>query len=196
MSSNITVQRICQHCGSEFTARTTVTRFCGKVCAKAAYKKRMRESRLAQVPDEFAGPAAQALQPGQTTPAPASNEILTIAQVAAMVGCCNKTIYNLIKNGTLKASRFGLRKIVIRRSELDRLLSMSEIAPADTPAEPRAPKPKQQPAEGWYTTRQIQQLYDISENALYTLINANKIPRKFVGADLLISKADIDSLLG
>ncbi|NVM62249.1 hypothetical protein FHW88_000525 [Mucilaginibacter sp. SG538B] len=28
MSSNFTVKRICEHCGSTFTAKTTVTRFC------------------------------------------------------------------------------------------------------------------------------------------------------------------------
>ena len=39
MSSNIFVQRICEECGNEFTARTTVTRFCGDRCAKRAYKK-------------------------------------------------------------------------------------------------------------------------------------------------------------
>ncbi|MFA6334291.1 MAG: CHC2 zinc finger domain-containing protein [Bacteroidales bacterium] len=29
MGSNIRVQRICQYCGKEFTARTTVTKYCG-----------------------------------------------------------------------------------------------------------------------------------------------------------------------
>ncbi len=29
MSSNIKLQRICQHCGNEFTAKTTVTQYCG-----------------------------------------------------------------------------------------------------------------------------------------------------------------------
>ena len=39
MASNIKVQKICQQCGKEFTARTTVTRCCGDACAKKAYKE-------------------------------------------------------------------------------------------------------------------------------------------------------------
>ncbi|MBV8388972.1 MAG: hypothetical protein JO080_04140 [Mucilaginibacter sp.] len=32
MSSNFTVNRICEHCGNTFVAKTTVTRFCSKIC--------------------------------------------------------------------------------------------------------------------------------------------------------------------
>jgi hypothetical protein len=42
MSSNIRVNKICEFCNSLFVARTTVTRFCGDVCAKRAYKARKR----------------------------------------------------------------------------------------------------------------------------------------------------------
>ena len=42
MSSNIKVQRICQYCEQEFTARTTVTKYCSDVCAKRSYKTRKR----------------------------------------------------------------------------------------------------------------------------------------------------------
>ena len=46
MSSNIRVQRICQFCGKEFTARTTVTKYCSDVCAKRAYKARKRTEKV------------------------------------------------------------------------------------------------------------------------------------------------------
>ena len=46
MSSNIQVQRICQHCGKEFTARTTVTQYCGDNCAKRAYKAKQRAAKV------------------------------------------------------------------------------------------------------------------------------------------------------
>uniref|UniRef100_UPI0028B10B01 hypothetical protein n=1 Tax=Sphingobacterium multivorum TaxID=28454 RepID=UPI0028B10B01 len=38
MSSNIKIKKICQQCGQEFIARTTVTKYCGDNCAKKAYK--------------------------------------------------------------------------------------------------------------------------------------------------------------
>lgn len=40
MSSNIRLQKTCQHCGNRFTAKTTVTKFCSDTCAKWAYKQR------------------------------------------------------------------------------------------------------------------------------------------------------------
>jgi len=49
MSSNIRVPKICQLCGAEFIAKTTVTKFCGDNCAKRAYKKRKREQKVKEV---------------------------------------------------------------------------------------------------------------------------------------------------
>jgi hypothetical protein len=34
--------KVCDHCGTSFTARTTTTRFCSDFCAKRAYKRRKR----------------------------------------------------------------------------------------------------------------------------------------------------------
>lgn len=46
MSSNIRVAKICQHCGNEFAAKTTVTNFVVTYGAKRAYKKRQREKKV------------------------------------------------------------------------------------------------------------------------------------------------------
>ena len=46
MSSNIRISKICQHCGQEFVAKTTVTKFCSDNCAKRNYKKRKREEKI------------------------------------------------------------------------------------------------------------------------------------------------------
>jgi len=46
MSTNIKVQRICQLCGKEFTARTTVTQFCSDTCAKRAYKAMIKDKKI------------------------------------------------------------------------------------------------------------------------------------------------------
>jgi hypothetical protein len=46
MSSNLFIPKTCQHCGSAFTARTTVTKYCGDSCAKKAYKARKRQEKI------------------------------------------------------------------------------------------------------------------------------------------------------
>jgi hypothetical protein len=48
MSSNIKITRICQHCGHEFVAKTTVTKYCDKTCAKRAYKARIKKQKVAE----------------------------------------------------------------------------------------------------------------------------------------------------
>ena len=46
MSSNIEVQRICEHCKQEFTARTTRTRFCSHKCNSRAYKANIKKQKI------------------------------------------------------------------------------------------------------------------------------------------------------
>jgi len=38
MSSNIEIQRICEYCNKEFTARTTKTKYCSHKCNQRHYK--------------------------------------------------------------------------------------------------------------------------------------------------------------
>ncbi len=59
MSSTIEIQKICELCGNEFTAKTTVTRFCGHTCASRAYKLRKKENKI--------GKANQRNEPTKTT---------------------------------------------------------------------------------------------------------------------------------
>ena len=46
MSSNIAIQRLCQHCGNEFTAKTTKTRFCSHICNSRAYKAQLKNGKI------------------------------------------------------------------------------------------------------------------------------------------------------
>ena len=43
------IPKVCQYCGQEFVARTTVTQYCSDNCAKRAYKKRKREEKMKAV---------------------------------------------------------------------------------------------------------------------------------------------------
>lgn len=45
MSSNIKIQKICEFCGHEFTARTLVTRFCSQKCNSRHYKEVARDEK-------------------------------------------------------------------------------------------------------------------------------------------------------
>lgn len=117
MSSNIKVQRICQHCGEEFTARTTVTKYCSDVCAKRAYKARKRvekversnkeTTRIKQLPIEMLK----------------AKEFLTVREVAQLLNCSVRSAYYYIESGNIRAVNLGERMTRVKRSEIDKLFS-------------------------------------------------------------------------
>ena len=115
MSSNIQVQRICKHCNNEFTARTTVTQYCGDNCAKKAYKVRLREKKVSESNQETYLIKSKPLHDLQ------SKEFLTVRDLATLFSCSIRTAYRLIQEGNVKAVNLSQRKTLIKRSEIDKL---------------------------------------------------------------------------
>lgn len=46
MRSNMKLSKVCEFCDNDFTAKKTVTKYCGVVCARKAYKKRIRDNNI------------------------------------------------------------------------------------------------------------------------------------------------------
>jgi excisionase family DNA binding protein len=113
MSSNIEITRVCQHCGNDFTARTTVTKYCSQKCASMAYKVRTRNEKvkasMEQTKQILSRPVEQLK----------AREYLSVSEASELVGVSKRTMYRLLERRLLKAGRFGARRI-IKRSELDR----------------------------------------------------------------------------
>lgn len=119
MSSNIKVQRICQHCGNEFTARTIVTRYCGNTCSKRAYKERIRASKIDSSNKET---LRIKIQPFEELK---SKEFLTVREVAHLLSCSVRSAYYYIQNGTIKAVNLGQRVTRVKRTEIDKLFEQN-----------------------------------------------------------------------
>jgi len=115
MSSKIEVQRICQHCGKEFTARTTVTQYCGDDCAKRAYKARVKAAKI-----EASNNETQRIK-NQPVEELKAKEFLTVREVARLLNCSVRSTYYYIENGTIKAVNLGQRITRVKRSEIDKL---------------------------------------------------------------------------
>jgi excisionase family DNA binding protein len=115
MSSKIEVQRICQHCGNEFTARTTVTRFCSHRCASAAHKQKVRAGKVEE--------SNKQTQQVKTRPIEElkAKEFLTVREVARLLNCSVRSAYYYIESGTIKAVNLGQRITRVKRSEIDKL---------------------------------------------------------------------------
>lgn len=114
MSSNIRVIRVCQHCNSEFVAKTSVTQYCGDRCAKRAYKKRVSEKKI-----ESSNRATLAIV-SKPFDELRTKEFLSLKETAQLTGISVRTVQRLIERGSLKASKLGKRTI-IQRKQLDKL---------------------------------------------------------------------------
>lgn len=118
MSSNIRLQKTCQHCGNLFTAKTTVTQFCSDHCAKRAYKKRKRDEKIEvaiKVENEKA----------IYDPSISQKEFLTVEEACQLINASRWTIYRLIDKGELKAGKLG-RSTRIPRTAINELFKLSE----------------------------------------------------------------------
>lgn len=184
MSSNIQIQRICQHCGNEFTAKTTVTQYCGDNCAKRAYKARQKTAKI-----DSSNKQTKAIR-NKSIEELKSKEFLTIRDTASLINCSRQTVYNLIKNGTIKAVNLSVRKTIIRRSDIDNLFTLTPLQQA-----PWKPAQDTYSLSTCYTLKEVQNRYSISEKALYELIKRNQIPKYKKGIYAYVPKATIDSLL-
>ncbi|MEO5782801.1 MAG: helix-turn-helix domain-containing protein [Ginsengibacter sp.] len=111
MSSNIRIKKICQHCDKVFTAKTTVTKFCSDECAKANYKKRLKEQKL----DVSRTATKHQLLPKGDKPEEGnyinkpSKEIISLLELSAMTGLSKRTFYRLMKDKNFPRLKIGQR---------------------------------------------------------------------------------------
>lgn len=115
MSSNIRIQRICQYCNTEFTAKTTVTKYCSDNCAKRAYKARKRVEKIEASKKVTIATIQKPIEELK------AKEFLTVREMSQLLSCSVRTGYRLIKEKKIKAVNLGERKTIIKRSEIDKL---------------------------------------------------------------------------
>ncbi|GAB2579794.1 helix-turn-helix domain-containing protein [Spirosoma areae] len=181
MSTNIRVKRICQQCGKEFEARTTVTKTCSDTCAKRAYKARQRAAKVEVSNEQTKQVKAKPLEDLR------QYEFLTVDESARLIRISRRSLYRLNERGELPFVKLN-RRTVIRRSDIDRLF--------DRPAElMQQSRPAPVALVDCYTMKEIREKYGISEKALYSLIQRNEIPKRYSGPYAYVPKVRIDELL-
>ena len=122
MSSTIQVQKICEQCGKEFTAQTTVTRFCGHGCASKSYKQRKRENKIGWAIEETNKQKVLSISEVNIE-AIKLKDFLSIKEAYTLLGLSERTFFRLMKTGTIPATKLGGRTI-IKRSVIDNLFAI------------------------------------------------------------------------
>lgn len=123
MATRIRVEKICQYCQKEFIAKTLKTRYCSKICNSRAYKDKLREEKLQEAK------SGVVREKTTTLPHPVESnlkviqgkEVLTVLEVSKLLGLSKPTVYRLIKEGKIKATKISARNTRIHRSEIDKL---------------------------------------------------------------------------
>lgn len=115
MSTKIEVQRICEYCGKQFLAKTTVTRYCSHRCNQRDYKAKHRTNKIHKSNRETITTLNQPIERLK------AKEFLTVEDVSKLLACSKRTVYYLIENGKLNAVNLGERMTRIKRSDIDNL---------------------------------------------------------------------------
>ena len=180
MSSKIRVKRICEQCGNEFEARTTVTKTCSDTCASRAYKARQRAAKVTVSNEQTRRIIVKPIEDIR------AKENLNIADASKLLGVSRWTIWRAIGSGGLHAVKLG-RRTLIRRSDIERLFESPTAAPKSAPATVAL--------GDCYTLAEVREKYTISDKALYDLIRRNEIPKRYSGQYAYVPKNRIDELL-
>lgn len=180
MSSNFTVNRICEHCGNMFQAKTTVTRFCSKACNSKNHKQKIRDTKIAGSKQEVQKIMHHRLEELS------SREFLSVKATAKLLGASDKIIYTMIKSGRLKATNLSVRKTVISRNDIEGLF--------DLPDTPDERNPNSSNLSECCHVGEAQQLYNVSEKALYEIMKRHDIPKYQVGKYTYVLKSHLDGI--
>jgi excisionase family DNA binding protein len=182
MSSKIEVQRICKHCGNEFTARTTVTQYCGDTCAKRAYKARLRAIKVGKSNNETQRIKNQPIEELK------AKEFLTVREVARLLNCSVRSAYYYIESGRIKAVNLGQRITRVKRTDIDKLFEQPQALTSQS-------EHIQFDISDCYNLTQVQEKFGISQTALQDLIKRNRIPKIKKGRYAFVPKAVIENYL-
>lgn len=193
MSSNIQIQRICQFCGNEFIARTTVTKYCGAMCSKRAYKARIK---LFKIEDSNTQTFQLKNLPNERLIEIGAKEYLNIEESCLLLSVSRWTLWRMIKNGRIAAKKLG-RLIRIKRSDIDDFFkNPDQIEQKNINPNPLPNTKIKVERFDCYSLDEIRRKYNISDKALYELIKRNNLEKLRIGKFIYIPKAEIEKHLG
>lgn len=179
MSSNIFIQRICQFCSNEFTARTTVTKYCSEICTSRAYKQRIREAKIKNAENEVA------IKLDLNEKAILKrDEFLSVSQTAILLGTHRATIYRYLASRKIKCLQIG-GKTLIRRCDIDKLFKDSDLYEVK-------PRKERKPITEFYTMSEIKDKYNVKDTSIYKMIKQHKVPKQISKGKGLYSAKHID----
>lgn len=187
MGSNLIIKRICQYCGQQFEAKTTVTKYCSHNCNRLDYKQKIKSDLIKLNNSEVEIVQERSLF------ALEKKNYLTVKEVARLLESSPRTIYSMIDSGRLYAINLSERKIRIHKKEIENIFKdpVFMVSPKSKPS----PKTKKFKIEEHYNIGEIKDIYRISITTLYKLLVKHNIQKIEYGKFVYVSKLKVDALL-
>lgn len=188
MSSNLSINRVCEYCKNTFVAKTTHTRFCSRICNGRNIKMQNRNAKIEVSNLETRLKTNE--KSIEKIEAIKNKDFLTVKDASQLLNISTKTLYRLIERKEINSFNFSARKTLIRRKDIDTYFdnNLKEIQRSIENPEIDIN------LDNSYTVQEAQEKYNISNGALYNLIIRFKIPKKKQGKYTLVRKEDIDSI--
>lgn len=164
MSSNIEIQRICQYCNKEFTARTTVTKYCSMKCTKAVSRNKVRNAKI-----EISNEQVRRIK-GISIEDLKAKEFLTVKETAKLLNCSRQTVNRAINMGRLTAVNFGIKSTRVKLSDLDTFRMVREVVS-------ELPKEKEYDISECCTIGEAHKKFGISQSGLRNLLIKHNVPK-------------------
>lgn len=117
MSSNMKIKKACEHCGLEFIARNTVTKYCGDHCGKRAYIAKVRDQKIKDSQVKADRPSAHVIRKENENDksyfALKTIDYLTVSEAAVLLKCGRRTIYRMIKASKIPSANLSIKSGII-----------------------------------------------------------------------------------
>lgn len=121
MSSNISIPKICNHCGKSYIAHKTTTRYCSLICNSRDYKLKVKQDKIKKTLIEQQNIICSTQESNIINPnSLLSKNYLSIQDTADLIGVSRWTINRMVKRGELQIHKFG-RKKIIQKSQIENL---------------------------------------------------------------------------
>lgn len=113
-----------------------------------------------------------------------NQDYMSIAEAASLLGVTRMTVYNLIYSNVLRASKITSRLTFVRRCDIDAMLTNANYT--------KRLKPERKPITEFYTTKEIQEKFGVSEAWVFKLAKEKNIPKVLHHGKTYWSKQHVD----
>lgn len=114
MNSNIRINRICEHCGQEFTAKTVRTRYCSHACNRKGHKKAERDDKLKAAKVSIRVDPLNLKHDSVNWEELTRKPFLTVSEACLVLNVRVETLRRWIKEGIVRTNRVGKKHLISR----------------------------------------------------------------------------------